>query len=110
MPFETIIANETHVKATHIQMLRTVVNTVRSYYTLSPVSWSEEIVAGKTTIKNWPFHITELRKAVELVIITVNSFDSSPTFDIPPVTWLPIGAGRPKADVMQQIQDLIQTL
>lgn len=40
----------------------------------------------------------------------VNSFDSSQAFDIPPVTWLPIGTGRPKADVMQQIHDLIQIM
>jgi hypothetical protein len=109
-PFETITANETHVKATHIQTLRIAVNTVRSYYNLSQVTWSEEIVAGKTTATNWPFHITELRKAIESVITTVNNFDSSSTFDIPPVTWLPIGTGRPRADVMQQIQDLILTL
>jgi len=74
------------------------------------VTWSEEIVVGKTTVKNWPFHIMELRKAIEPVITTVNNFDSSPTFDIPPVTWLPIGTGRPKTDVMQQLQDLILML
>ncbi|MDA8228445.1 MAG: hypothetical protein M0T74_12260 [Desulfitobacterium hafniense] len=110
LPFETITANETHVKATHIQTLRIAVNTVRSYYNLSPVTWSEEIFSGKTTVKNWPFHITELRKAIESVITTVNNFDSSSTFDIPPIAWLPIVTGRPKADVMQQIQDLILTL
>ncbi len=109
-PFETITANETHVKAVHIRTLRTAVNMVRSYYGLSPATWSEDISAGKTTVKNWPFHITELRKAIEPVITAVNGFDSSSSFDIPPVTWLPIGAGRPKADVMQQIQNLILTL
>jgi len=109
-PFEIITANETHVKATHIQTLRTAINTVRSYYNLSPATWSEEIVAGRTTVKNWSFHITELRKAIESVIITVNSFDSSSTFDIPPITWLTIGTGRPRADVIQQIDDLLLTL
>lgn len=109
-PFETITANETHVKAAHIQTLRTAVNMVRSYYGLSSATWSEDISAGKTTVKNWPFHITELRKAIEPVITAVNGFDSSSAFDIPAVTWLPIGAGRPKADVMLQIQNLILTL
>ncbi len=110
MPFETITANETRVKAAHIQKLRTTVNTVRSYYNLSPVTWSEEIVAGKTTVKNWPFHITELRKAIEPVVTAINGFDSSSAFDIPSVTWLAIGMGRPKADVMQQIHNLILTV
>jgi len=108
--FETITANETHVKATHIQTLRTAVNTVRSYYNLSPVAWSEEVVAGKSTIKNWPFHITELRKAIEPVVTAINGFDASSAFDIPPGIWLPIGTRRPRADVMQQIQDLILML
>lgn len=108
--FETITANETNVKATHIQTLRMAVNTVRSYYNLSPVTWSEEIVAGKTTVKNWPFHIAELRKAIEPVVTAINGFDSSSAFDIPPGTWLPIGIGRPKADVIQQIQDLVLEL
>jgi hypothetical protein len=109
-PFETITANETHVKSAHIQALRTAVNMARSYYNLPPATWSEEIVAGKTTIKNWPFHIVELRKAIEPVVTVINGFDSSSAFDIPPGTWLPIGTGRPRADVMQQIQDLISML
>lgn len=109
-PFETITANETHVKAAHIQTLRTAVSMVRSYYGLAPATWSEDVAAGKTTVKNWPFHIAELRKAIEPVITAVNGFDSSSSFDIPPLTWLSIGAGRPKADVMQQIHNLILTL
>ncbi|NCC14961.1 MAG: hypothetical protein EOM28_01225 [Clostridia bacterium] len=109
-PFETITANETPVKATHIQTLLTAVNAVRSYYNLSPVTWSEDVTAGRTTVKNWPFHITELRKAIEPVVTAINGFDSSSAFDIPPGTWLPIGTGRPRADVMQQIQDLILML
>lgn len=109
-PFETITANETHVKADHIQTLRIAVNTIRSYYNLPSAGWSEDIIAGKTAVKNWPFHIMELRKAIESVITTINSFDSSTTFDIPPITWLPIGTGRPRADVMQQFQNLILML
>lgn len=106
-PFAEITANGTHVQAGHILTLRAAVNTVRYFHCLSPAAWGEEIVAGKTTVKNWPFHIAELRRAIEPVITTVNDFDASPTFDIPPVTWLPIGTGRPRADVMQQIHDLI---
>ena len=109
-PFETITANETHVKAAHIKTLRNAVNTIRSYYNLPSAVWNEDIVAGKTAVKNWPFHIMELRKAIESVITAINSFASSPTFDIPPITWMPIGTGRPRAAVMQQIQDLILML
>lgn len=110
LPFEIITANVTHVKAAHIQTLRTAINRVRSYYNLSSMTWKEEIVVGKTTVKNWPFHIVEMRKAIDAIIMMINSFDFSQTFDIPPVTWLPIGTGRPKADVMQQIHDLIKIM
>jgi hypothetical protein len=109
-PFETITANVTHVKAMHILTLRTAVNTIRQYYGMTTVSWGEEIVAVKTAVREWPYHIMELRAALEPVITMVNGFDISSTFDIPPVTWIPIGSGRPKADVMQQIQNLLLTL
>ena len=109
-PFETLTASETHVKAAHMQTIRTAVNMARGYYSLPPATWSEDIVVGKTTVKNWPFHITELRKAIEPVVTAINGFDYSPAFDITPVTWLPIGIGRPKADVMQQIHNLILIL
>lgn len=109
-PFETITADMTRVKAAHILTLRNAVNTIRQYYGMAPVSWSEEIVAGKTSIKNWPFHIIEIRKAIEPIITLLNNFDSSSDFDYPDVSWLPIGTGRPKAAVMQQLYDLILTL
>jgi hypothetical protein len=108
--FETITANVTHVKAMHIMALRTAVNTFRQYYGMAAVSWDEEIAATKTTLRDWPYHIMEVRAALEPVITMINSFDTSTTFDIPPVTWLPIGTGRPKADVVQQIQNLLLTM
>ena len=82
----------------------------RTYYGLSPAAWSEDISAGKTTVKNWPFHITELRKAIEPVITAVNGFDFSSAFDIPPVTWLSIETGRPKAAIINQLQELLLSL
>jgi hypothetical protein len=51
-----------------------------------------------------------VRSALEPIIEMINDFDDSDNFDIPPVTWLPIGTGRPKADVMQQLHDLMLIL
>lgn len=109
-PFAEITANVTHVQAGHILTLRTAVNAVRAFYNLSPVLWGDEIVSGRTAVKNWPFHIAELRRAIETVVTMINDFDASPTFDIPPVIWIPIGTGRPKAAVMRQLQELILAL
>lgn len=109
-PFETISANETKVKAKHITALRTAANTVRDYYRLPAFSWSEVVMAGKTYVKNWPFHILEIRRALEPVIDLINQFDSGSAFDVPEVIWEPIGNGRPKAAVMNQLQELILAL
>ena len=109
-PFEVIAANVTHVKAAHIQTLRTAVNTIRQYHHMASVSWGEEIIATKTSVGKLPIHIIELRSAIEPVITMINSFDTSSVFDLPTVTWLLVGSGRPKADVMQQLQNLILIL
>lgn len=109
-PFETIAANQTTVKAAHIAAIRTAVNVVRNYYGLMPVSWKEEIAQGRTEVKNWPFHILEIRRAIEPIITYINNFDTVSVFDVPSFTWLPLGTGRPRADVMAQIQNLLLSL
>ena len=109
-PFETVTAGTTTVKASHITALRTAVNTIRGYYGLLAVSWGEEITAGKTYVKNWPLHILEIRTAIEPVIELINLFDTGTAFDVPEVDWLPIGTGRPKAAVINQLQELILSL
>jgi len=109
-PFEAITANLTSVKATHIKTLRTAVNTIREFHCMNPVVWSEEIISGKTAIERWPQHIKELRTALEPVIAKINEFDATSTFDISTVEWIPFGFGRPKADIMNQLQNLILIL
>lgn len=109
-PFEMITANVTHVKSMHIQVLRTAANTIREFHCMTPVMWTEDIISSKTTIEGWPLHIEEIREALEPVIDKINNFDGSSTFDIPFVDWLPIGTGRPKADVMNQLNDLVLIL
>jgi hypothetical protein len=109
-PFEEIAANETAVKASHIMALRTAVNTVRNYYGLAPVSWSEEITAGRTEVKNWPLHILEIRAAVEPVIAVINQYSTDSGFAVPEPDWEELGTGRPRAAVMNQLAELILSL
>jgi hypothetical protein len=40
----------------------------------------------------------------------INAHDASGAFGVPPVGWLPFPPGRPRAELMQQLQDLILTL
>ena len=109
-PFEAITANETKVRAAHMLALRTAVNTTRNYYGLPPTVWSGDIAAKRTLIRNWPFHVLEIRNAVEPVIELINQFDASSEFDVPVPDWEEIGSARPRAAVMQQLQGLILTL
>ena len=71
------------------------------------VSWSEDIVSGKTYVKNWPFHVMEPRKALEQVVDTINAFDLTWANKLPDPAWIPITTGRPQAAVMQQLQTMI---
>ncbi|GHU78947.1 hypothetical protein AGMMS49992_30380 [Clostridia bacterium] len=109
-PLEDIVANQTHVKATHILTLRSMINAIRHYYGMSTVVWSTPIISGQTQVRDWPFHVEELRRAVDAIIIYVNAFEASGTFDNPIPTWLPLGHNRPRADVMEQLISVITSL
>ncbi len=109
-PFEEIIPNATHVKATHILTMRTAINNIRNYYGMTAYVWSGEIIAGTTQVRDWVYHIMEIRTAIEGVVDLINSFSENSTFNIPPIEWLPLGTGRPRADVMNQIISLILTI
>lgn len=107
-PFEEIAPNVTHVKASHILTIRSAVNIVRNYYSLSPFNWSSPVTSGVTQVRDWIFHILEIRSALNPVIDLVNSFHSeSMTFDVESFEWIALTTGRPKADVMNQIHELI---
>jgi hypothetical protein len=106
-PFEDIVANVTKVKAAHMKSLRTAINIVRDFYGLSAVSWSEDVIAGKSYVKNWPFHVLELRKSIEQMVDFINGFDMTWVNKLPDPAWIPTTTGRPQAAVMQQLQTLI---
>lgn len=110
-PFEEIISNVTHVKASHILTIRSATNTVRNYYNLAAFNWSKAITAGVTEVRDWVFHILEIRSALNPVIDLVGSFHSEAVpFSIADFEWIPLTTGRPKADVMTQIHELILSL
>jgi hypothetical protein len=109
-PFEEITANETAVKAAHIHALRTAVNNVRRYYGMAAAVWSEEVVAGRTPIRNWTYHVLELQQAIEQVIELINSFAPGSTLGVAIPDWLHLAPGRPRASVMEQLHDVLLEL
>lgn len=110
-PFEEIVPNVTHVKASHILTIRTAVNTVRNYYNMTAFIWSSPVTPGVTQVRDWVFHVLEIRSALNPVIDLVGSFyPETMTFSMADFEWLPLTTGRPKADVMNQIHELILAL
>jgi len=68
------------------------------------------VVAGRTPIRNWTYHVLEIRKAIEQIIELINSHAPSSTLGIAIPDWLPPAPGRPKAAVMKQLHDTILEL
>lgn len=109
-PFAERIADKSVIKAAHMLTLRSAVNAARDYYGLTAYVWTREIFAGRTLVRDWGQHIKELRKAVAAVIDKINKFEPEGAFGIPPFEWLPLGIGRPRADVMNQLQEIVLSL
>jgi hypothetical protein len=101
-PFTERIAAVMPVKASHISELREAVNTVRNYYSLPAFQWAQAVTAGRTNIAFWPYHILELRTAIQEVLTLLAEYG-----EVIQITWLNVGRGRPRADVMNQLQDVI---
>lgn len=110
-PLEEIIPNVTHVMASDMLTIRTAVNTVRNYYGMTAFVWSNNIVAGITEVRDWVFHIVEIRSALNPILDLINSYECEMVgYDFKDFKWIPLSSGRPKADVMTQIQTLILNL
>jgi hypothetical protein len=104
-PFTGEIAAGAPVKAAHLLELRAAANAVRNYYGLAAFPWAQPVTAGRTNIAYWPYHILELRVAVAGVVDLLAEYGGNVKKD-----WLDIGRGRPRADVMKQLQDILLKL
>jgi hypothetical protein len=109
-PFEEITVNTTVVKASHMNNMRVGVEHLRNYYNLSNIVWSDTISEKRSFIRDWPYHIKEIRTAIEGIIAAINSHDNVTKFDATVPPWIVMGNARPRADVMAQITSLIVTL
>ena len=107
---DDIIAGATRIKAVHINELRNAIDVVRSYYGLSEYDWPETIIAGKTSMRGWAGHLTELRSAIDAVITLVNGWDSAAQSNkITQPAWATLGTW-PQASLLTQIRTVITQL
>ncbi len=91
-----ITAGVTKVKAAHITELQTNINTVRTAYNWSAYTFTP-ITAHYTGLDGWNAHITELRKAID---------DVSTSHE----TWLALGDNCPRADVLEQLRRVVEAV
>ncbi|MGI6634174.1 MAG: hypothetical protein ACOX7B_03260 [Christensenellales bacterium] len=104
------VAGTTRIKAVHINELRNNINIMRQYYGLNAKAWSETVVAGHTSTRNWAAHITEMREAIKDIINQVNGWDiNSNALNITQPNWIPL-TQRPSAPIMAQLRQVIENL
>ena len=101
----------TRIKAMHINEIRAMVNDVRAYYGLSPIIWSESVIAHTTPIRNWRAHVLEIRSAIDEVIVYVNGWDETNSVnDIHAPSWIALDDNLPRADAMEQLRSVLESL
>lgn len=92
---EIIIPGETLVKAIHISEMQDYLNLMLQLYKQMPAVNFTEVIANETNLKDWTNHINEIR----------NSFD---LFNSPHEDWLEIPINQPKANVTNQLRDILK--
>ncbi len=106
-----LTAGSTRIRATHINELRTKINTMRGYYGLTAYSWAETITAGSTSLRGWAEHIAEIQAAIDEVIALVNGWDTEAVRNtiVAPV-WEQAESSTPKASALEQLRSMIAQL
>ena len=90
---DALVQNETPIKAVHMTELQDAINMLLDFYGLNEQTMTN-IVAGTTSLGGWTNHVNEIKSAID--ILTTYHDD-----------WLEIPVNCPRADVMQQLRDVI---
>lgn len=91
-----LVPRQTPVKAAHMLEMQERTNFLLAWYKKAQVQFSP-IVAEITSLALWTQHVKEIRAALDKI---------TPE----PVEWLDIPANQPRADVMEQIREVIMSL
>lgn len=93
---DPLVANETPIKALHMNELFDRVAKLRDFYNLSPYTFPP-VAAGQTSLADWFLHVVHIRTALDEI-----RTDHDP--------WLVISENKPRADVMKQLRDVVMLL
>lgn len=104
-----IVAGTTRIKAAHINELRARIEQLCALYDAIAPTWAETIVAGTTSVKNFPTHITELRTALEALYTKINGLGAGTIVSAP--TWeTTLTDVRPKATAIEEIRAAVRAI
>ena len=88
------------VKALHMQELQSRVSTLRTFYGLGAYNFTT-IKAGTTSLAGWTAHVNQIRTAIEEVCSA-----SGKTHE----DWISFSVNCPRADIIQQLRNVILAL
>ena len=95
-----LIAGSSPVKALHMQELQSRVNTLRTFYGLGAYNFTT-IKAGTTSLAGWTTHVNQVRAAIEDVCSASGKTHES---------WISFSINCPRADIIQQLRNVILAL
>lgn len=97
---DPLVAGETPIKAIHMQELQSRVNTLYSFYGLGTYSFTT-ITAGTTSLAGWTTHVNQIRTAIEDVCSASGKIHED---------WISFSVNCPRADIIQQLRNVILAL
>lgn len=98
-----VVAGTTRIKAAHINELRSRIVELCTLYGVTAPTWAETIIAGTTSVKGFPSHITELRTALEAIYTAINSKGAGVVIASP--SWaVTLTDIKPKAAAIEEIR------
>lgn len=89
----TLVVRETNVKAIHMTELQNAINMLLDFYGLITFGMTD-IISGETPLSDWTNHVNEIRDAIDFL----STYHDD---------WLDIPVNCPKADVLQQLRDVL---
>lgn len=96
----TLTAGTSLIKALHMTELQDRVNTLRTFYGLSKYSFTT-ITAGSTSLAGWTSHVNQIRAAIDEVCTASGKTHAA---------WISFSVNCPRADVIQQLRDVVLAL
>jgi hypothetical protein len=104
-----IKAGTTRIKAIHLTELRSAIETLCTLYGVSAPSWEEDIVAGTTSIKEFPDHIAEIREKLSDIYTKINQLYGATLVAIP--NWsASLVDTQPRAVAVEEIRNAIKNI